>query len=218
LGEYCSLSIHESQSRLWENCIGRGLPFWKHNFQLVKDLFPIQLQHTTAEQFYNGINKVQPSLIRTEADELTYHFHVMIRYEIEKQLIEGSIASQDIPSIWNESYKKYLGVVVPDDKPGCLQDVHWSHGSFGYFATYSIGSLYAAQFYAAIREQYPSLEEELAAGNNVPVLNWLQQHIYDSGRYYTSEELCAKVSGQPLNSQFFMNYATKKYTGIYETF
>ncbi|MBC7867904.1 MAG: carboxypeptidase M32 [Gloeobacteraceae cyanobacterium ES-bin-316] len=218
LGEYCSLSIHESQSRLWENCIGRGLPFWKHNFQLLKDLFPTQLQHTTVEQFYKGINKVQPSLIRTEADELTYHFHVMIRYEIEKQLIEGIIAAKDIPAIWNESYKKYLGVEVPDDKRGCLQDVHWSHGSFGYFATYSIGSLYASQFYAAIREQYPSLEEVLAAGNNVPVLNWLQQHIYDSGRYYTSEELCAKVSGQSLNSQFFMNYATKKYTGIYETF
>lgn len=218
LSEYCSLSIHESQSRLWENCIGRGLPFWNHNFQLLKDSFPQQLNNTTIQQFYKAINRVQPSLIRTEADELTYHFHVMIRYEIEKQLIEGTISAKDIPAIWNESYKNYLGLTVPDDKQGCLQDVHWSHGSFGYFATYSIGSLYAAQLYAAILQQNPSVEEAIANGNNQTILNWLQQQIYKSGRYHTSEELCSKVTGEPLNSQFFINYATKKYTGIYETF
>jgi len=218
LSEYCSLSIHESQSRLWENCIGRGLPFWNHNFQLLKDSFPQQLNNTTIQQFYKAINRVQPSLIRTEADELTYHFHVMIRYEIEKQLIEGTISAKDIPAIWNESYKNYLGLTVPDDKQGCLQDVHWSHGSFGYFATYSIGSLYAAQLYAAILQQNPSVEEAIANGNNQTILNWLQQQIYKSGRYHTSEELCSKVTGEPLNSQFFINYATKKYSGIYETF
>ncbi|MEO7766422.1 MAG: carboxypeptidase M32, partial [Ferruginibacter sp.] len=136
LGEYCSLSIHESQSRLWENCIGRGLPFWQHNFKLLKTLFPKQLNNIETGDFYRGINKVAPSLIRTEADELTYHFHVMIRYEIEKMLIEGTIDTKDIPAYWNEHYLKYLGVTVPDDKRGCLQDIHWSHGSFGYFATY----------------------------------------------------------------------------------
>lgn len=218
LSEYCSLSIHESQSRLWENCIGRGLPFWNHNFKLLKDSFPQQLNNTTIQQFYKAINRVQPSLIRTEADELTYHFHVMIRYEIEKQLIEGTISAKDIPAIWNESYKNYLDLTVPDDKQGCLQDVHWSHGSFGYFATYSIGSLYAAQLYAAILQQNPSVEEAIANGNNQTILNWLQQQIYKSGRYHTSEELCSKVTGEPLNSQFFINYATKKYSGIYETF
>jgi carboxypeptidase Taq len=217
LSEYCSLSIHESQSRLWENCIGRGLPFWKHNFQQLKDTFPQQFNNTTTSQFYKGINKVQPSLIRTEADELTYHFHVKIRYEIEKQLIDGTISAKDIPAIWNESYKKYLGLTVPDDKRGCLQDVHWSHGSFGYFATYSIGSLYAAQLYAAILQQKPSVLEEIATGNNLTILNWLQQHIYKFGRYYTSEDLCRKATSQTLNSQFFMDYATKKYSGIYET-
>ena len=217
LSEYCSLSIHESQSRLWENCIGRGLPFWEHHFPIVKKAFPDQFETTTVSSFFKGINKVQPSLIRTEADELTYHFHVMIRYEIEKQLIEGSIKASDIPGVWNESYKNYLGLTVPDDKRGCLQDVHWSHGSFGYFATYSIGSLYAAQLYAAILAQVPSVEQELASGNSKFVHGWLQQHIYNAGRYYTSEELCAKVTGQPLNSDFFINYATKKFSGIYET-
>ncbi len=217
LGEYCSLSIHESQSRLWENCIGRGLPFWQHHFEKVRSIFPEQFKDIAVEAFYKGINKVQPSLVRTEADELTYHFHVMIRYEIEKQLIEGSLTARDIPQKWNELYKAYLGVIVPDDKSGCLQDVHWSHGSFGYFATYSIGSLYAAQMYAAILEKEPSVERELAAGNNKPVHQWLQQHIYPSGRYYSSEELCIKATGQPLNSDFFIKYATKKFSGIYET-
>ncbi len=218
LGEYCSLSIHESQSRLWENCIGRGLPFWQHNFKLLQASFPAQFQDISIQKFYKGINKVQPSLIRTEADELTYHFHVMIRYEIEKQLIEGSLDAKDIPAKWAELYQQYLGLKVPDDRQGCLQDVHWSHGSFGYFATYSIGSLYAAQFYAAIQQHNPSLEEQLAVGNNGPVLNWLQQHIYKSGRYYNSGKLCKLATGNLLKSSFFMEYASKKYQGIYETF
>ncbi len=216
LGEYCSLSIHESQSRLWENCIGRGREFWKHNYILLQHHFPQQLSAVSSEAFYQGINKVQPSLIRTEADELTYHFHVMIRYEIEKQLIEGALATKDIPAAWNELYKKYLGITVPDDVRGCLQDVHWSHGSFGYFATYSIGSLYAAQIHAAILKENNSLNEEIADGKNKQLLQWLQQHIYKFGRYYTSEELCSKATGQPLNSQYFVDYVTKKYTDIYK--
>ncbi|RYF82103.1 MAG: carboxypeptidase M32, partial [Chitinophagaceae bacterium] len=202
---------------LWENCVGRGLPFWQHNYGLLQQAFPKQMNAVDLPQFYKAINKVQPSLIRTEADELTYHFHVMIRYEIEKQLISGSLPAKDIPEMWNHLYKQNLGVTVPDDKQGCLQDVHWSHGSFGYFATYSIGSLYAAQFYAAIQQENPSIEKELAAGNNQIVLHWLQQHIYNYGRYYTSGELCEKATGSALNSSFFMNYANKKYRGIYET-
>lgn len=217
LGEYCSLSIHESQSRLWENCVGRGFSFWQHNYKLVQENFPQQLNNSTLQQFYKGINKVQPSLIRTEADELTYHFHIMIRYSIEKQLIEGSIDTKDIPAIWKELYKKYLGITVPDDKQGCLQDVHWSHGSFGYFATYSIGSLYAAQLHAAILVQNPSIEKEISSGQNQPLVNWLKQHIYKTGRYYTSEELCIAATGEPLNSNFFIKYATQKYAGIYGT-
>jgi len=217
LGEYCSLSIHESQSRLWENNIGRALPFWQHNFSLAKTFFPKQFGKINEGDFYRAINKVQPSLIRTEADELTYHFHVMIRYEIEKMLIEGSITTKDIPAYWNEHYDKYLGVKVPDDKRGCLQDVHWSHGSFGYFATYSLGSLYAAQLYAAIGKENDSVEKEIASGNNSTILNWLKKNIYPYGRYFTSEELCKKASGETLNSTHFIQYATKKYTAIYNS-
>lgn len=216
LGEYCSLSIHESQSRLWENCIGRGKEFWQANYPLLQQSFPQQFNHVAIQQFYKGINKVQPSLIRTEADELTYHFHVMIRYEIEKLLIEGSIDANDIPAYWNEHYQKYLGVTVPDDLQGCLQDVHWSHGSFGYFATYSIGSLYAAQFFSAIQKQNPALIPEITAGNTGSVLTWLKQNIYPYGRFYTSEELCKHATGEILNSQYFIDYTVKKYSGIYQ--
>ena len=217
LGEYCSLGIHESQSRLWENCVGRGLPFWEHNFSTVQAFFPEQLKKISLQQFYKGINKVVPSLIRTEADELTYHFHVMIRYELEKMLISGSINTKDIPAYWNEHYEKYLGIKVPDDKNGCLQDVHWSHGSFGYFATYSLGSLYAAQFYAAVCEQNKSLEEDIRFGNNSTLLGWLRQNIHLYGRQFTSSELCKKATGENLNADHFINYATKKYNTVYNT-
>ena len=215
LGEYCSLSIHESQSRLWENNIGRALPFWQHNFPLLQTFFNKELTGISLDRFYKGINKVSPSLIRTEADELTYHFHVMIRYEIEKMLIGGEITAKDIPAYWNEHYEKYLGIKVPDDKRGCLQDVHWSHGSFGYFATYSLGSLYAAQLHAAIIKENESIEKETAQGNNKLVLDWLSNKIYQHGRYYTSEELCRQATGETLNSTHFINYATKKYSNIY---
>ena len=215
LGEYCSLSIHESQSRLWENCIGRGLPFWQHNFKLLTNSFPIQLKDINIEKFYKGINSVSPSLIRTEADELTYHFHVMIRYEIEKMLIEGSLPTKDIPACWNEMYQKYLGVKVPDDNRGCLQDIHWSHGSFGYFATYSLGSLYAAQLYSTIEKKYPAVSEDLTNGKINSIQDWLKKEIYCNGRYYSSEELCEKATGETLQSSYFINYATKKFSEIY---
>ena len=215
LGEYCSLSIHESQSRIWENCIGRSYHFWKYNYPLLQNYFPEQLKNISLEQFYKAINKVQPSLVRTEADELTYHFHVMIRYEIEKQLIEGSLTTKDIPACWNELYKKHLGITVPDDKHGCLQDVHWSHGSFGYFTTYSMGSLYAAQFYAAIEKENPNTRDDIEAGNNQVILQWLQENVYSYGRFFTSEELCKTATSERLNSSFFIDYATKKFSGIY---
>ena len=215
LGEYCSLSIHESQSRLWENCIGRGLPFWQHNFKLLTNSFPKQLKDINIEKFYKGINSVSPSLIRTEADELTYHFHVMIRYEIEKMLIEGSLPTKDIPACWNEMYQKYLGIKVPDDNRGCLQDIHWSHGSFGYFATYSLGSLYAAQLYSTIEKKYPAVSEDLTNGKINSIQDWLKKEIYCNGRYYSSEELCKKATGETLQSSYFIEYATKKFSEIY---
>ena len=139
----------------------------------------------------------------------------MIRYEIEKLLIDGTISAKDIPAYWNDHYKKYLGITVPNDVQGCLQDVHWSHGSFGYFATYSIGSLYAAQFYWTIHNQLPNIEGEIEKGFNLPVLQWLQKNIYNYGACYISEELCKNATGEPLNSKFFVDYAAKKYGPIY---
>lgn len=215
LSEYCSLSIHESQSRLWENSVGRGLPFWQHNFNLLKSFFPEQCKNISVDAFYRGINKVEPSLIRTESDELTYHFHVMIRYEIEKKLIEGAISTKDIPAYWNEQYQHYLGVTVPDDSRGCLQDIHWSHGSFGYFATYSLGSIIAAQLYAAIEKENKSVNEDLTQGKTSGILEWLRKNIHQYGRQYTSEQLCRKATGESLNSKYFIDYATKKFSTIY---
>lgn len=214
LGEYCSLGIHESQSRLWENCIGRSEIFIKHIFPTIAQYFP-QLKSIGAEKLYAAVNKVQPSLIRTESDELTYHFHVMIRYEVEKQLIEGSLAVKDIPGFWNEKYKQYLGVDVPDDKRGCLQDIHWSHGSFGYFPTYSLGSLYAAQFFKHIQDHYAGLPASIAKGDYSNVHEWLQVNVYQFGRMYTSDELCNKATGETLQQSYLIDYLTAKYAGIY---
>lgn len=214
-GEFCSLGIHESQSRLWENCIGRSLGFIEGNFSLMQQYFP-GLQEVTPAELYRALNKVQPSLIRTEADELTYHFHVMIRYDVEKKLIEGNLSAEDIPAFWNEMYKQYLGVKVPDDAQGCLQDIHWSHGSFGYFPTYSLGSLYAAQFLSYIEKQHQDLQLQITAGNYTGIHQWLKANVYQYGRLYSSEELCNKATGEPLQLQYFMEYLFHKYAEIYQ--
>ncbi|MEO5684236.1 MAG: carboxypeptidase M32 [Chitinophagaceae bacterium] len=215
LGEFTSLSIHESQSRLWENNVGRSLDSWRYFYPLAQQSFPEPLKDITLEQFYKGINKVQPSFIRTEADELTYHFHVLIRYELEKKLLEGSLQVKDIPAYWNEQYSKLLGVTVPDDRQGCLQDVHWSHGSFGYFPTYSLGSFYAAQFFAAAQHNIPNLDNAITNGNYKPLLEWLRISVHTHGRRFTSEQLCERISGQPLNIDYFIDYAHQKYKSIY---
>lgn len=216
LGEAASLSIHESQSRLWENHVGRSKAFCLHYFPVLQQYFPEQLKDVTVESFYQGINQVAPSLIRTEADEVTYHFHVMIRYELEKQLIGGTLAATDIPAWWNDHYREYLGVAVPDDKRGCLQDVHWSHGSFGYFPTYSLGSFYAAQFYAKAAQDIQNLEKQVEQGNTAPLLQWLRSQVHQHGRFYTSEQLCEQVSGEVLDIQHFLRYLLDKYRDIYK--
>ncbi|MEC5142340.1 carboxypeptidase M32 [Chitinophaga sp. 212800010-3] len=210
-GEATSLGIHESQSRLWENNVGRSLAFWQHHYPRLQQLFPENLNTVSLNDFYLAINKVQPSLIRTEADELTYHFHIMIRYEIEKGLIDGSIDVKDLKHTWNDYYRQYLHVTVPDDVQGVLQDIHWSHGSFGYFPTYSLGSFYAAQFFAAAQQQIPDLDKSIASGNYQSLLEWLRTNIHPYGRFYTSNELCKKVTGQPLAFGNFLAYAEKKY-------
>ncbi len=215
LGEPCSYSIHESQSRLWENHVGRSREFWKYHYPRLQELYPTELGSTTSLDFYRGINKVEPALIRTEADELTYHFHVYIRYELEKKLIDNSLQAHDVPDFWKEQYKQHLGITIPSDKMGCLQDVHWSHGSFGYFPTYSLGSFYAAQFFAKAKTDLSGLEKAISAGDISTLLSWLRAKIHMKGRFYTSEELCQEITGKKLDVSYFVNYLLDKYISIY---
>ena len=215
LGEAASLGIHESQSRLWENCIGRGKEFWDYYFPLLQQKFPAQFKNVSHSEFLNACNLVSPSLIRTEADEATYHFHVMIRYELEKALLDRSLKPADLPCAWNDLYRKYLGIMPTDDKTGVLQDVHWSHGMFGYFPTYTLGSFYAVQFFEQAEKEIANLNAKIAAGNFTELLQWLRAKIHIHGRRFTSEELCQKITGKKLDPSVFLSYASKKYNGIY---
>ena len=214
-GSAISLGIHESQSRLYENNVGRSMAFWKNNYKKLQKVFPKNLNDTSLEDFYKGINLVEPSFIRTDADELTYHFHIMIRYEIEKKVIEGSIEVKDLKKEWNAAYKKYLNIDVKSDKEGVLQDVHWAHGGFGYFPTYSLGSFYAAQFFNKAKEEIKDLEKEIENGNMKPLLTWLRKNIHKHGRYYSAKKVCKKATGEKLNFKYFMEYVEEKYGKIY---
>jgi carboxypeptidase Taq len=210
-GAAASLAIHESQSRFWENNIGRSQAFWKYQLPKLKKVFPSQLKDVSLNHFFEGINEVRPNLIRTEADELHYHIHIMIRYEIEKEIFSSNIKAKDLKQLWNELYKKYIGIKVPNDKNGILQDVHWSHGSFGYFPTYSLGSFYAAQFSASIHQQIPSIDLDISKGNLSEINKWLQNNIYKHGGTYDAETLCKKVTGSPLDLSYFIDYAKNKF-------
>ena len=212
--EAVSLGIHESQSRLWENMVGRSKPYWQGNWKLVQQHFPEQFKNISADDFYKVINIVEPSFIRIEADELTYHFHIMIRYEIEKMLIGDEISVDDIPTIWNQKYYDYMGIKVPDDKQGCLQDIHWSHGSFGYFPTYSIGSFYAAQFFHYAQQQISGLDEMMMNGEFEPLLQWLRKNVHQYGRLKSAKEICENICGKPLDVKYFINYAKQKFETI----
>jgi carboxypeptidase Taq len=214
-GEAVSLGIHESQSRLWENNVGRSIAFWKGQFPHLQKHFPEQLKSSSAQDIFSAINVVQPSFIRINADELTYHFHIMIRFEVEKALFENKIEVEDIPAFWNQRYKDYLGIDVPSAAEGCLQDVHWSHGSFGYFPTYSLGSFYAAQFFSKAKKDIPSLEKEIEEGNYSSLLKWLREQIHQHGKRYNAQELCERVTGEKLRFACFMEYAKEKYGSLY---
>lgn len=215
LAEAPSLGMHESQSRLWENTIGRSLPFWKHYCAAFQKQFPGQLDGVGAEDFHRAINEVRPSLIRVEADECTYNLHVILRYEIERDLIEGTLKPSDVPEAWNSKMKSYLGLDVPNDAEGCLQDIHWSHGSMGYFPTYALGNLYSAQLFEVILRDIPTLFEEIEVGNFQPLLNWLRNKIHHVGRRRTAGEIVQDVTGRPPEAGPYIAYLESKYGALY---
>jgi len=216
LGDSLSLGIHESQSRLWENCVGRSRPFWRFFYPILQQTFPNQLGRVNTEEFYAAINRVQPSFIRVEADELTYNLHIMLRFEIEQDLIEGKTQPEDLPAIWNRKMEEYLGIVPRTDAEGVLQDVHWSFGAFGYFPTYTLGNLYSVQFFEQALLEIPHLEDEIAAGQLTSLRRWLEQKIHRWGRMFTPEHLSRRITGSLLNPDPFLSYAEKKYGEIYQ--
>ncbi len=205
-----NLSLHESQSRFWENWIGRSFAFWQRFYLPLQAYFPEQLGGTSLDTFYRALNYVRPTLIRVGADELTYHMHILVRYEIERALVEGNLPIEEAPQVWRTLYKKYLDVDVPSDREGILQDVHWAHGTFGYFPTYTLGTLYAAQL-AATMERTFNVEEAIQQGQWNEIIQWLKQHVYQWGNLLSAEELCRQVTGEPLNPYYFIMYVRRKY-------
>lgn len=210
-GSYCSLGVHESQSRLWENQVGRGASFWRHWFPRLKQAFPGVLSDVTADIFLKAVNAVQPSLIRVEADEATYNLHIAIRFELEVALIGGDLSVADLPAAWNDAYEKALGVRPRSDATGCLQDIHWSFGGFGYFPTYTLGNLLAAQLFATATTALPDLNTAIAGGDCVPLLNWLREHIHRHGRRFRAGDLCRNATGVELSAKPLLAYLFGKF-------
>ncbi len=215
LGEAISLGIHESQSRMWENIIGKSKQYWKYFYPRLQKEFPEPFAQIPLDKFYKIINRVKPSLIRIEADEVTYNLHIILRFEIEKEMIEGTIDLKDLPEIWDVKMQQYFGIDVPKDSVGVLQDVHWSCGLIGYFPTYSFGNLYSAQFFDTMKKQMPDIKQMIAAGNLLPIREWLRTHIHAHGKLYTAAALVQKVTGEPLSSRYFKEYLENKYKEIY---
>ena len=215
LGTAISLGIHESQSRLWENLVGRSRPFWEFFFPKAKAAFPEQLKDVTLEQWHFAINDVRPSFIRTESDEATYNLHILLRFEMEQALLTGDLSVSDVPGAWNERMKKYLGVTPPDDARGCLQDIHWSSGSFGYFPTYTLGNLYAAQFFEHARRELGNLDEQFSGGVYAALLTWLRDKIHRHGRRYTAPDLVKRITGRELSAEPLLNHLRENARELY---
>ncbi len=209
-----SLGVHESQSRTWENIVGRSLPFWQRFLSPLQEAFPV-LSGLSPEQFYRMINKVQPSFIRVEADELTYNLHVLVRFEIECDVLTGTLAIKDMPEAWNEKYRAYLGIVPTSDSVGCLQDVHWSQGSIGYFPTYSMGNLLSYQIWRTLQKDIPNTDDLMRQGKFAPILDWLIEKIYSRARKMKPKELILEVTGKPMDPSDYLSGLSEKYRGIY---
>ncbi len=215
LGRASSLAVHESQSRMWENLVGRSLPFWSHFYPALQQAFPEQLKGIDLMTFYKGINKVEPSLIRVEADEATYNLHIMLRLELEIALMEGTLAVKDLPQAWNDRCEEYLGVRPATDREGVLQDVHWSGGSIGYFPTYALGNLISVQLWEKINASLPTLEDEISRGEFGALLAWLRNNIHQYGSKYDPQEIVQKATGSKIDPQPYLRYLKTKYSQIY---
>ena len=211
-----SLGIHESQSRLWENIVGRSLSFWQYFFPRVQHIFPDQFGDVSLDRFYHGINKVEPSLIRIEADEATYNLHVMLRLELEIALLKGDLPVGDLPGVWNELMKQYLGVVPDCDTNGVLQDVHWSGGMMGYFPTYALGNLISVQLWEQLKKDIPTVSSEIAKGEFGDLLAWLRDNIHQHGAKFEPQELVRKVTNSDIDPQPYLDYLWDKYGKIYK--
>jgi carboxypeptidase Taq len=216
LAEGTSLGIHESQSRMWENVIGRSRHFWRHWLPEMKQMFPTQLKGVSLEQFYRAINRVEPSLIRVEADEVTYSLHIIMRFELEQALIQGDLSVDDLPGAWREKSRLLLGVEPDTDAQGVLQDVHWSFGAFGYFPTYALGNLYAAQFLPVMEQRIDNLWDGVAEGRTDHILEWLRENIHRHGKVRSAGTLVQDITGDTLNPQYFLDYLNDKYGDIYQ--
>lgn len=211
-----SASVHESQSRLWENLVGRSRSFWQYFYPRLRDVFPEQLGSVPLETFYRAINKVQRSLIRTDADEVTYNLHVMLRFDFELELLEGRLAVRDLPEAWRERYKADIGIAPPDDRDGVLQDVHWYHGTVGgAFQGYTLGNILNAQFFEAATKAHPEIPAEIATGKFGTLHNWLKEQIYIHGSKYTTAELVPRVTGGPIRIEPYVRYLREKYGELY---
>jgi carboxypeptidase Taq len=214
-GQDVSLGIHESQSRMWENLVGRSLGFWRFFFPRAQELFTV-LRDVDLGTFHFAVNRVGPSLIRVEADEVTYNLHIIFRFELERSLINGGLEVRDLPEAWNAKVQDYLGLTPPDYRDGVLQDVHWSAGLFGYFPTYTLGNIYAAQFYAKAAEEVGDLEARFASGEFAPLLEWLREHIHSQGSRYRPRDLVQRVTGEERDSRFLEEYLAGKFKELYD--
>jgi carboxypeptidase Taq len=214
LGESRSAGVHESQSRFWENHVGRTREFWELFLPTVKEHFP-ELDDVDVEEAYAAVNRIYPeNLIRVEADELTYHMHIILRYEIGRAFVEGDIGVDEIPQVWNEKMEEYLGVTPDTDTNGCLQDIHWT-GGFAAFQGYTIGSVLAAQLDAAMRREIDDVDEKIRTGEFEPLLDWMRENVHSHGQRYRADELIEEATGEPLTAEYFVDYATEKFTDLY---
>ncbi len=214
-GQATSLGIHESQSRMWENFVGRSRAFWEHLFPQTQAMFRDALADVSLDDFYFAINDVRPSLIRTESDEVTYNLHILIRFELELALLDDELRVADLPAAWNAKYREYLGIDPPTDSDGVLQDVHWSGGAFGYFPTYSLGNLFAAQFFERAQQDLGDLAAMFRRGEFLPLRDWLRLHIHSQGRRYRAAELAERVTGSPLSHDALLRHLRAKFTPLY---